>query len=175
MKRTVIAIIGEHNAGKTTTAEAAIRQLAGRGFKVAAVKTIHEVDFTIDTENKDTWRFARAGARTVVALSQNEIATVERGDTSKLTLGDILERCGNADIVFLEGSRQLHEKSDIPKIVVVASEEAATIAARNVRSILAFTGPFSTGRLFPNVPYVDVLREPQKLGELIADLIEKTG
>ncbi len=175
MKRTVIAIIGEHNAGKTTTAEAAIRQLSSRGFEVAAVKTIHEVDFTIDTERKDTWRFARAGARTIVALSQDEIATVERGDTSKLTLEDILERCGKADIVFLEGSRQLHEKSDIPKIVVVSSEKAATIAARTVRPVLAFTGPFSTEKLFPNVPYVDVLREPQKLGDLITDLIEETG
>ncbi len=174
MKQTVIAIIGEHNAGKTTTAEAAIRQLASRGFKVAAVKTIHEPDFTIDTEHKDTWRFARAGAKTIVALSQDEIATVERGDTRRLTLEDILERCRNADIVFLEASRQLHEKSDIPKIVVAASEEAATVAARTVRPILAFTGPFSTARLFPDVPYVDVLREPQKLADLIVDLAEKT-
>jgi molybdopterin-guanine dinucleotide biosynthesis protein MobB len=167
MKQTVIAIIGKHNTGKTTTAEAAIRELSKRGFRIAAVKTIHEPNFTIDTKNKDTWRFAHAGATTIVAISAGEIATIEKTETNTLTLNQILKKCRNVDIVLLEGSKKLHEKADIPKIVVVESREEALATSKSLRPILAFTGPYSTEELIPQVPYVDVLTNPEKLADVI--------
>jgi molybdopterin-guanine dinucleotide biosynthesis protein MobB len=43
------------------------------------VKHIPEPNFTIDREGKDTWRYAQAGATTVVGVSADEIATIEKG------------------------------------------------------------------------------------------------
>ena len=172
MKPTAIAVVGKHNAGKTTTAEAAIRELTKRGFRTAAVKTIHELSFTIDTENKDTWRLAKAGATTIIAISPSEIATIEKTDTSSVTLDQILEKCGNVDIVLLEGSKKLRENMDIPKIVVVASEEEALDASENVQPILAFTGPYSTEGRISKAPYVDVLKDPEKLADIIRNLLK---
>lgn len=170
MKQIVIAVVGKHNAGKTTTTEAAIRELCKRGFRIAAVKTIHEPDFTIDTENKDTWRFAQAGATTIIAIAPSEIATIEKTETNNLSLDQILEKCRDADIVFLEGSKKLHEKTDIPKIVVVGSREEAVIASKSVRPVLAFTGSYSTEELIPEIPYIDVLKNPEKLADIIQRL-----
>jgi molybdopterin-guanine dinucleotide biosynthesis protein MobB len=172
MKQIVIAVVGKHNAGKTTTVEAGIKELRKRGFKIAAVKTIHEPDFTIDTKDKDTWRFEQAGATTIIAISPSEITTIENTETNSLTLDQILDKCHNVDIILLEGSRKLQEETNIPKIVVVGSREEALVASKSVRPILTFTGPYSTEELTSEVPYVDVLQNPEKLADLIQSLVQ---
>jgi len=81
-----IAVVGRKNSGKTRVIEILTIELTKRGYKVAAVKHVPKKDFTIDTEGRDTWRFANAGAKIVVAVSPMEIATIEKGDTRGLTL-----------------------------------------------------------------------------------------
>ena len=171
MRPKVIAVVGKHNAGKTTTVEAAIRELRKKGLTIAAIKTIHEPGFTIDTENKDTWRFAQAGANTIVAVSPSEITTIEKVDTSNLTLDQILDRCGDVDIVILEGSKKLHENLQIPPIVAVASEEEAREASDSMKLIVAFTGPYPTDKSKSKIPYVDVNKNPSRLADMIIDAI----
>ena len=166
----VIAIVGSKSSGKTTITEILTRELTRRGYKIAAVKHISEPDFTIDTKGKDTWRFAQSGAKTIISVASNEIATIEKVDEN-FSLKNILERCRGNDVVFLEGFKELVNKNKgIQKIVVVKSEKEALEALKSSKPILAFTGPYSTENLKLKIPYVNGLKNPEK----IADIVEKT-
>jgi molybdopterin-guanine dinucleotide biosynthesis protein B len=170
-RATVIGVVGGKKSGKTTAIEILTRELTKRGYKVAVAKHIPEPNFTIDTEGKDTWRYAQAGAKTVIAASAGEIATVEktRGDIS---LKGILQRCVGNDIVLLEGFRDLvAEDKTMQKIVVAESEQDMEEAIGIFRPILAFTGPYRPREANLNIPYIDIVGH----GEGMADIVEKVA
>ena len=171
MKAQAIALIGGKKVGKTTTGEKLTAELVRRGFKVAAIKHISEPDFSIDSPGKDTWRYAEAGARTIIAVSPNEIVTIEKNGASKIRLDSLLKKCSDHDIVFIEGLKDAVAKNDdIPKIAVTTTREQAERALHLYKPILAFTGPYDTESLNVNVPYADAMKNPDRL----ADIIEKT-
>ena len=173
MRRTIISVVGGKKSGKTTTLEILTRELTRRGYDVAVVKHVSEPHFTIDTAGKDTWRYAQSGAKTVVAASTNEIATIEK-NLGNLSLRDILRRCGNADVIFVEGFRKLLAKnSGIPKIVVAKSAQDIEEAVEEFEPVLAFTGPFAPKNADLNAPYVDVLKNARKIADLVEDIIKK--
>ncbi|MCS7124445.1 MAG: molybdopterin-guanine dinucleotide biosynthesis protein B [Candidatus Bathyarchaeota archaeon] len=175
-KPAVISVIGSKNSGKTTVIEILTRELTRRGYRVAAVKHISERDFTIDTEGKDTWRFAKAGAKTVVAISPTEIATIEKVDTSKLTLKNIVEKCVGSDIAIIEGFRKLiGENVKIPKIITVKTAEEALGALKTFKPIIAFTGLAQIDHAKVEIPYMNVLEDGSKLAELVEDFMRKRG
>jgi len=166
-----IAVVGTKKSGKTTITENLIRELTKRGYKVAAIKHIPEPDFTIDTAGKDTWRYAQAGAKTVISVAANEIATIEKTTTSNVSLEKLLKKCRGNDVVFIEGLKNLvASKKKILKIVVAKSQTEATNALETYQPILAFSGPYATENLGFQVPYADGLKNPEKL----ADIIENT-
>jgi molybdopterin-guanine dinucleotide biosynthesis protein MobB len=168
MKTKVIAVVGSKSSGKTTTIEALTKELTKRGYKIAAVKHIPEPSFTIDKTGKDTWRFAQSGAETIISVASNEVATIEKVSTRNFSLRKILQKCKGHDIVFLEGFRKLVSKNrDIRKIVVVKSAEEALQAVNTFKPILTFTGPYSTENLNLEIPYVDVLKNPEKIAEIV--------
>jgi molybdopterin-guanine dinucleotide biosynthesis protein B len=169
LKATVIGVVGGKKSGKTTTIEILTRELTKRGYKIAVAKHIPEPNFTLDTEGKDTWRFVQSGAKTVVAASAGEIATIEK-TRADLSLKEILQRCRGSDIVFLEGFRKLvAEDKSIHKIVVAESAQDIEEAVEMFLPILAFTGPYSPEKPHLKIPYIDVLEH----GKEIADLVEK--
>ncbi len=166
-----IAVVGAKKSGKTTTTENLIRELTKRGYKVAAIKHVSEPDFTIDTPEKDTWRYAQAGAKTIISAAANEVTTIEKIALKEVSLNALLEKCKGNDIIFIEGlKKQVATKKNIPKIVVVKSKEEALNAQETYKPILAFSGPYSTGHLNLKIPYADATKNPQKL----ANIIEKT-
>jgi len=63
----VLGFYGFSNTGKTTVIQYLIEELTNRGFKVATVK-VTDKPVSIDTEGKDTWRFAQKGAK-IIAMS----------------------------------------------------------------------------------------------------------
>ena len=168
MKTKVIAVVGSKSSGKTTTIEILTKELTRRGYKVAAIKHIPEPNFTIDSVGKDTWRFAQSGAKTIISVASNEVATIEKVNEGNFSLKKILKKCEDNDIVFLEGFRKIVGKmKDIPKIVVAKSKEEALEALKAFKPILAFTGPYSTENLNLKVPYVDVLKNPEKIADIV--------
>lgn len=170
MEPAVVAVIGSKNSGKTTAIEFMTRELTRRGYKVAAVKHVPEKDFTIDTENRDTWRFAQSGAKTVVCIAPNEIVTIQKTSTETISIEEILVKCQGNDIVFIEGFRNLVSGNEkVPKIVTVKSAEEAIQASKNFNPIIAFTGPYKATQLALKAPYIDVLNESSK----IVDAVEK--
>jgi len=174
MKPIVIAVVGGKKSGKTTTIETLIRHLAKEGYKIGAVKHIPEPNFTIDQKGKDTWTYAQSGATMIIAVSAREIATIEKTDSRGQSLTEILRKCKNCDLVFMEGFRDLVAKNrKIYKIVILSSEEQAAEDLKIFEPILAFTGPYHLKTTGKWPPYVDILRSPQELIDLVEKLVSK--
>lgn len=169
-----IAVVGTKKSGKTTTIENLIRELTQRGYKVAAIKHVPEPDFTIDTPGKDTWRYAKAGAKTIISAAANEIAVIEKADTLSVSLSALLKKCRGNDIVLIEGFKKLvAQKRSIPKIVVVKSPDEAASALDTFKPIIAFSGPYNTASLGFKAPYWDGLKDPGKLAEIVEKILKK--
>ncbi|MFW3145498.1 MAG: molybdopterin-guanine dinucleotide biosynthesis protein B [Thermoplasmatota archaeon] len=104
----IVALIGLKKSGKTTTAEALIREFGSRGYKVGAVKFMTLSKFTVDTEGKDTWRHMNAGADFVVSLSDGEMAYIERR-AEHAGLSDAMRHMpDDAEILICEGLNEEH-------------------------------------------------------------------
>jgi len=174
LKPKVIAIVGGKKVGKTTTTENLIKELTKHSYKVAAIKHVSEPDFTIDTRGKDTWRFAQKGAKTVIIISPNEIATIEKGNTENTPLQTLLKKCKENDIVLIEGLKtQVAKKTSIFKIAVVTSKEETENATSKYKPIIAFSGPYNTEAINPEIPYADALKNPGKLASIVENQILK--
>jgi molybdopterin-guanine dinucleotide biosynthesis protein B len=176
MKTAVIAVVGSKSSGKTTTVEMLTRELTKRGYRIAAIKHVPEPNFTMDTVGKDTWRFAKSGAKTIVSVASSEIATIEKANEDDFSVKTILKKCRDSDIVFLEGFRKIvSKKRSIQKIVVVKSREEALESIKQFKPILAFVGPYSTENLNLKVPYVDVLKSPEKIADIVENAVKKSN
>jgi molybdopterin-guanine dinucleotide biosynthesis protein MobB len=100
----VVSVVGRSDSGKTTVVEGLIRELTGRGWRVASVKHhVHEVD--VDIPGKDSWRHARAGAVTSMISSPTQFVVSRRVDGER-TLDEIVEAAGSVDIVVTEGFKR---------------------------------------------------------------------
>jgi len=95
----VLGIAAWSGGGKTTLIEKLVRELTGRGLRIAVVK--HDAHgFELDREGKDSWRFREAGAISTVLCSPEQTAVQER---QAVTLEEALERVSNADLILVEG------------------------------------------------------------------------
>jgi molybdopterin-guanine dinucleotide biosynthesis protein MobB len=170
MKPKAFAVVGGKKVGKTTTTENLIAELSKRGYKVAAIKHVSELDWTIDTAGKDSFRFAQKGAQTIVVLAPKEVTTIQKGNTEKIGLEELLRKAEGNDLILIEGLKNRVAKNVlIPKIVVVTSRGEAEKAQEIYDPILAFSGPFNTWSVSEMVPYFDATKNPEKL----ADILEK--
>lgn len=173
MKPTVFGVVGGKKSGKTTTIEILTRELSKRGYKIAVAKHIPETNFTIDTEGKDTWRYAQAGAQTIVAASAREIAVIEKAP-GELSLERILQKCKGINIVFLEGFRKLvSEEKGIYKIAVADSAKDIEEAIRVFGPIIVFTGSYAPRKMDRKILFIDVLKHGDKIADLVGKLVNK--
>ncbi len=90
----VIVIAGRKKSGKTKVIEGLVKELMNRGYRVGTVKHVPMQGFTLDQSGTDTWRHAQAGSKTVVCISPDEVATLEK---RKPDLGEILSSLHNLD------------------------------------------------------------------------------
>lgn len=111
----MVGFIGRSNSGKTTLIEKVLRELRGRGYRLATIKHHHQ-DFFIDQEGKDTWRHAQAGAETVVLAAPTKVAMVKQV-TEEMPLVDVAALITGVDLIIVEGYKQ----EQYPKIEVVRS------------------------------------------------------
>ena len=108
----VLGFSGFSGSGKTTLIEKLIPLLKKKGFKVAVIK--HDGhDFEMDKEGKDTYRFSRAGADTVMISSVSKSAKLS---TRAMSLEEMLDDGRDADIMLVEG----YKYADIPRIGVTS-------------------------------------------------------
>jgi molybdopterin-guanine dinucleotide biosynthesis protein B len=167
--RVIVAVVGSSNSGKTTTVEALIRGLTKRGYTFASAKHIPEPEFTIDTEGKDTWRHSKAGASTVLSVAPNELTTIKKVDTTNYSLEQVIaEFPDEVDIIILEGFKGLiGQNATVPKLVTAKTVNEITAALERYKNILAFVTSIPDGKVDTEVPFIDALKEPQKLVDLV--------
>jgi molybdopterin-guanine dinucleotide biosynthesis protein MobB len=134
----------------------------------------------MDREGTNTWRYAAAGSKVVVAISPQEIdiikkTTRELNDLNKIL--DLLEK-ENLDIVFIEGFHNLIAKrSDILKIVTAKDlADLERTLQGTVPPVIAATGVVSdqtSEECFGEVPIIKVPKDGEKLVRLIRHILEE--
>lgn len=116
--RTIISIVGKSGSGKTTLLEGLISELKERGHRVAIVKHSHHAS-DIDTADKDTWRFTRAGSELSALNSLDHLAIYRHMDEyfDPQEISDFV--LWDYDLILTEGFKG----SDFPKIEVHLREQ----------------------------------------------------
>jgi molybdopterin-guanine dinucleotide biosynthesis protein B len=167
--RVIVAVVGSSNSGKTTAVEALIKGLTKRSYTVASAKHIPDPEFTIDTEGKDTWRYAKAGATTVLSVAPKELTVIKKVDTIEHSIEQIVaETPDEVDIILLEGFKGLvKQDTTIPKIVATKTDEEISEALKRYKNILAFIGHIPEEKVDTEAPFIDALKESQKLVDLV--------
>jgi len=176
----LVAAVGRSGSGKTTTIEYLISRLTGEGVSVGAVKHVHHKGFTMDTEGKNTWRFAKAGAKTIVAVSPDEVAIIRKTTTEYNDFEKIIAllEAEKLNVVFVEGLHSLTGKrSDIVKIVTATDINGlAETLKGTVEPIIAVSGVVAKTLGTPEykgIPVIKIPEEGEKLLELIKKRLEK--
>jgi len=103
-KPVVIGFYGESKTGKTTLIVEIVKRLTDEGLKVATVKITNK-NIGIDTEEKDTWRYGRAGSELVVFSSPIETDFIHMRSKTISNIIDNIEKMGEFDIIIVEGAR----------------------------------------------------------------------
>lgn len=113
----VVALVGHSGSGKTTLMEGLIRELSGRGLRVAAIKHDPKGHAVYDQPGKDSWRYRQAGAAAVALAGPATVATFRQaeGERRLLDLARQLAAAEPVDLVLAEG---YHTQAGFPKIEV---------------------------------------------------------
>lgn len=171
--KVLVAVVGSSKSGKTTAIEWIITGLIRQGYSVASAKRIPEPDFTIDTEGKDTWRQAKAGANTVLSVAPRELTIIKKIETKNCTLEQLVAEIPNeTDIIIIEGFKSLVQQDmTIPKIVATKNDQEISEALERYNNILAFIGHVPEQKMETEVPFIDAINNPEKLVELVRNKI----
>ena len=98
----VFIFVGHSGCGKTTLIEKLLRELSGRGLRVAVIKHAHH-RVVLDTPGKDSWRYKQAGAAISMLVTANELQLVADA-VDKREPAQLAQRfLGEADMVLAEG------------------------------------------------------------------------
>ena len=122
----IYVFYGRSNSGKTTLIVKLIKELKEKGYRVGAVKNIHSPNFTIDTEEKDTWKHTQAGSEIVVAHSEGETAFLVNRDMNPRKTLNIIDSITDLDIVIVEG----HWDDHSPKVAIGDIEDKPNTVLR---------------------------------------------
>lgn len=98
----VFIFAGHSGSGKTTLIEKLVRELSGRGLRVAVIKHAHH-KVVLDTPGKDSFRYKQAGAAISMLVTANELQLVADA-VDKREPAQLAQRfLGEADMVLAEG------------------------------------------------------------------------
>jgi molybdopterin-guanine dinucleotide biosynthesis protein B len=123
----IVSIVGKSSTGKTTFLEKLLRELTGRGYKVATIKHSHH-SITFDDPSKDSFRHARAGAAATMVSSTTSFQII-KPLSRELTIDGLARYLGEEyDLILTEGfSRgnapkvEIHRKEAGPLLEVAAN------------------------------------------------------
>ena len=128
----VFAVSGEKKTGKTTLATEVIERLDSADYKVASIK--HTTgEYSIDKEDTDTWKHAKAGSELVVFSTAVETSFIYTGEMGLEQIVELISSFGYFDIVIIEGFKE----EDIPNITLEKDiGEASEISDDQVEYII---------------------------------------
>lgn len=159
----VFSVYGYSKSGKTTVVESMVRELTKRMFSVGSIKEIHYEDFKLDTPTSNTGRHRSQGANPVTARGYTETDIMY---DSQLTLPQILEHY-HQNFVVCEGVTDYN----LPKIITAKTIDE--LEERWEPGIFAVSGRVAEllGDTHRDVPVINVLKDPERLCELILDKV----
>lgn len=163
-KSPIVSIIAtKSGTGKTTLIEGTIKILKSRGYSVGALKyDAHK--FEIDKEGKDSYRFTKAGADSVIILSSEKLAMVKILKEEN-TIEEAIKLFGDLDIIIIEGFK----KNNYPKIEVHRKGVDNNLLCKNPDyNIPTFIAVASDEELEVEIPILDLNNVAS-----IANFIEK--
>jgi molybdopterin-guanine dinucleotide biosynthesis adapter protein len=113
----VVSIVGKSSSGKTTFLEKLLRELSGRGYKVATIKhSHHSIDF--HDPKKDSYRHSQAGSAATLVSSTTSFQII-KPVPHELTIDELVRQFGDEfDLVLTEG----FSRGNAPKIEVHRKE-----------------------------------------------------
>lgn len=170
----VVAAVGVSGSGKTVTLEYLISSLSTDGFKVGSIKHVHHKGFSMDKEGTNTWRYAQAGSKVIVAISPEEVDIIKKTQMPLNNLDQItmlLER-EELDVVFIEGFHSLIAKrQDVPKIITAKDQEGLERTLEGtVEPIIAIAGVVaknSANSAYKSIPLIRIPEDGKKLVDLV--------
>jgi molybdopterin-guanine dinucleotide biosynthesis adapter protein len=110
-----LGVIGYHHSGKTTLVVALVKALTARGLRVATIKDIHNEQYRVDTEGKNTALHIAAGSVQTFARGLHDSAMIY---PTPLALNRILPHI-DADFLIIEGMKD----AAVPKIVCATNPQ----------------------------------------------------
>jgi molybdopterin-guanine dinucleotide biosynthesis protein B len=171
----IIAAVGKSGSGKTTTLEYLVSNLATEGYKIGVIKHIYHKGFKVDKEGTNTWRYSKAGAKVVTAVSAKEIVVIKKPETALNDLEQVTRLLGNEqlDIIVVEGFGSLVEKrKDILKIITAKDEDSLKkTLERTAQPIIAVSGVISQQKsdLELEIPVINIPSEGKHLLRLVKE------
>jgi len=174
----VVAAVGVSGSGKTITLEYLISHLSAEGYRIGSIKHVHHKGFTMDKEGTNTWRYAKAGSKVIVAISPEEIDIIKKNHLALNDLNDIIALLEHEklDVVFIEGFHSLIAKRhDVPKIITAKDEQGLEQTLEGtIEPIIAIAGVVaknSTSPTYRNIPIIKVPEDGQKLIEIVKKMV----
>ena len=165
LKPKVISIVSTQSGiGKTTLIEKLVSIFKEKGLKVGVLK--HDAHkFEMDKKGKDSYRFAQAGADSVVVASQAKLALIQKLEEEK-TIEEILPLFEGIDLVIIEGFKG----NQYPKIEVhrqaCNKDLLLKTSALHRETIVAVA---STDQLVIDRPLLD-LNKPESISDFIVSI-----
>ncbi len=160
----LVAVVGGKHSGKTTVIEHLIAELKRRGYHVGTIKEMVRIP-TLDTPAKETDRYSKAGAETIVAVPRDETVVFIK---KRLAITEILPYLKGLDYVILEG---FESEKKLTKIIAAKTAEDAesylddsTIA---VSGIIADSEAETAKASAIKIPIVSAIKETKKLVDLV--------
>ncbi|MEM3078569.1 MAG: molybdopterin-guanine dinucleotide biosynthesis protein B [Nitrososphaerales archaeon] len=169
------AIIGTKKSGKTTITENLVSSFVKEGFKVIAIKNVHEGSLAFGPNLKDSQRLFQAGASMVIAASPNEMEIIKKIDEDEKSLENLFKLIQRkAEIVFLEGFKErVLEKKEIAKIIVIKSIDEAFGFLKNSKNVIAIAGELDMNSIERLSSFqIPVFNYKKRMDSLI-DLVKK--
>jgi molybdopterin-guanine dinucleotide biosynthesis protein MobB len=130
----------------------------------------------MDKEGTNTWRYAKAGSKVIVAISPEEIDIIKK---TQMALNDLdkiiaLLEQEKLDIVFIEGFHSLIAKrQDVPKIITAKDQKGLEQTLEGtVQPILAIAGIVAQNTSTPTFSDIPVIKVPED-GQRLLDLVKK--
>ncbi len=102
MKPALLSVVGRKGCGKSKVIEILIADFKMRGYRIGLIKHLAKAGAEIDQPGKDTYRYRKCGAETVVLSGQIQMALFS-DVAQEMPLEKILLFFEGCDLVLLEG------------------------------------------------------------------------
>jgi molybdopterin-guanine dinucleotide biosynthesis adapter protein len=172
----IVAAVGVSGSGKTVTLEFLVSRLSDEGYKVGSVKHVHHKGFTMDKEGTNTWRYAKAGSKVIIAISPEEVDIIKKIQMPLTGLDEItgLFKQEELDVVFIEGFHSLIAKrQDVPKIITAKDVDGLKQTLEGtVQPIIAISGVVAKNldiTTYEGIPIIKVPEDGQEIVNLVKE------